>query len=616
MIVLNRTTFAVCACAAALSVASTLPAAAQTAPVSAPKLPPVADPDAPNAPIPDRETASVAPKQARPAPGLREIGVTPTRYPIPKNALFASPDGDEQASGSDRARPTTLAHAVTVAPTGWTIVLRGGDYRGVRALKLTRPLTIQPLPGETVWIKGSDIVTGFQPEGTRWSVAWDKKLTHPNAADMDKNNPLAMDTDMLFLAGKSLRQVATVDEVTPGTFCVDTTAKRLIVGSDPTGKMVEATVAVTGLDIKGKETWGTVIRGLGFAHYAERAVEAFTRNLLLENNTFAWNAVRGLSLHDADNVLRGNTFACNGLSGMACFYTDRLLFENNQVLFNNIEGFRATWSAAGTKFAISKNMTLRNNLYENNQAAALWLDISCIKTQVIGNTVRHNKGLGIFFELAHDGVAAFNVCEDNGVGLMLSDASSIRVWNNTFLDNAKAVVVKDTPRVNNGKPESNFYGPQKTADLALGATWIAADNEFHNNLFAGGRDKKTVLFDATPAAKDHSSADMIVRLDHNAYAQTGANPARIFLRWSQNGKPTDFVSLADFRAANAAYESWPLVLTTVPFAASGDYHLMPRSPLASAGAALPGEVKAAAAAAGIGLPEGGVPIGAKGAAAR
>lgn len=573
----------------ALSAAVGLTLAAFVAAAAAP--PPIADPDAPNAPIPDRETAGALPKQMKTAPDLAQIGVPRTRYPVPAGALFAAPNGSETAPGTNRDKPTTLARAVAAAPAGGTIVLRGGDYRGLSNLKIERKMTLQAASGETAWIKGSVVVSGFAPDNGRWSVAWDKKLTHANKEDADKNNPLAMDTDMVFVAGKSQRQVATLDAVKPGTFFVDVAAHKLVLGDDPAGKIVEATVAETGIEVKGKATWGTVIRGLGFAHYAERAVEAFTHELLLENNTFAWNAVRGLSLHDADNVVRGNIFACNGLGGMAAVYTDRLLFEKNHVLFNNIEGFRATWSAAGTKMVIAKNMTLRNNLYEHNQAAALWLDISCLNTTVVNNVLRHNKGLGIFYELCHSGIVAFNVCEDNNVGLMLSDTSSVRVWNNTFLENNKAVVVKDTPRVNDGKPEGGFY-KAKAEDLAAGATWIATGNEFKNNLFGGGRNDKTVLFDAGPPAKGKGSVDMIRALAGNVYARTGPNPPRILLRWNTGGTPTDFETLDAFRAANPGYE---------------------RARAAGAAAALPADIRAAAVAAGIKLPagSGGVRVGAR-----
>jgi hypothetical protein len=61
-------------------------------------------------------------------------------------------------------KPTTVAHAVETAPSGATIVFRGGEYRKVDAIPVRQRLTLQPYPGEIAWIKGSDIVTGWKKE--------------------------------------------------------------------------------------------------------------------------------------------------------------------------------------------------------------------------------------------------------------------------------------------------------------------------------------------------------------------------------------------------------------------------------------------------------------------
>lgn len=566
------------------------------------------DQDTANAPIPDRDVANALPKELKLAPQLAQIQVPKTNYPIPATkVLYAAPNGVAASDGSDRTRPTTLSHAIEIAPAGGTIVLRGGEYRDVSGIKIERPLTLQNASGETVWIKGSDIVTGWQAEGGAWKVAWDKKFTHAKDEDVDKNNPIAAETDMVFVAGRSLSQVMSRAEIKAGNFWVDTASKVLWLGDDPTGKTVEATARLTALHGKGQEVAGTVVRGLNFAHFADKPVEWMSSRATFENNIFAWNGARGLVLHGANHLVRGNTFACNGLSGMSGLFANNLLFENNRVLFNNIEGFRKTWSAAGTKLIVSKDMTLRNNLYEGNNATALWFDISDLRTNVIGNTVRHNQGLGIFFELCHEGIIAFNVCVDNGVGIMLADSSSARVWNNTLVDNSKGIIVKDSPRVNDGKSEGWF---DKAESLKAGATWISTGNELKNNVFVGGRNDKTVFIEANAAGKDKTSSDMIAALNRNAYARSGSVP-RVLLKWGSGAKPVDFESLDAFRVAQTGYETNAALLPASPFAAN-DYHLAPNHSLLSAGEVLPADIKAAAEAAGIKLPAVGVPIGARG----
>jgi parallel beta-helix repeat protein len=62
----------------------------------------------------------------------------------------------------------------------------------------------------------------------------------------------------------------------------------------------------------------TVVRGLGFAHYAENGIEAErTSDVTLENNTFVWNGVRGVHIRfSTDATVRGNIFSYNGMHGI------------------------------------------------------------------------------------------------------------------------------------------------------------------------------------------------------------------------------------------------------------------------------------------------------------
>src|SRR5690606_35869192 len=76
-----------------------------------------------------------------------------TAYPVPKDALFVSPRGDDSAFGSKDAPLRTLKAAVRAAKAGQTIVLRAGTYREKVGL-IGKRLTIQPYPNERVWFKG------------------------------------------------------------------------------------------------------------------------------------------------------------------------------------------------------------------------------------------------------------------------------------------------------------------------------------------------------------------------------------------------------------------------------------------------------------------------------
>jgi len=124
--------------------------------------------------IPDRTTRAQAdgtrPRAMMPATpgGLDRTGTTVplTNYPIPTGAVFMSPQGADEHAGTRSAPVRTLNRAISLAPAGGTIVLRGGEYRdwyhnrGATSYRVVRKsLTFQAYPGEAPWLNGADLVS-------------------------------------------------------------------------------------------------------------------------------------------------------------------------------------------------------------------------------------------------------------------------------------------------------------------------------------------------------------------------------------------------------------------------------------------------------------------------
>lgn len=521
-----------------------------------------------------------------------------TNYPIPAGAVYVAPNGSPTRSGTSPSAPTTIENAVAKAPAGATIVFRGGTYRGVNRLLIFKRLTLQAFPHEKPWIKGSQIVTGWTRDTAgRWvKTGW----THAFASKMEpryikSDHPLAGDRDMVFLDGRPLAQVRTQDQVTPGTFCVDANTDKLYLGDNPDNKLVEATTASKAfMIIKGAtgDPARSVVRGLGFEHFADEGINTGAVGIVLENNTFAWNGVRGAWLFgtlrgvagnaSTDVVVRGNTFHANGMVGLEGDRMHRALVENNTFGHNNVEGFATNWAAAGVKILHTQDLVLRRNVVDHNYAHGVWLDISCTKATVVGNTVRHNR-IGIFAELSHDFIIAFNVCHDNTNGIQIADSSRIRVYNNTLVSNRINVVVKDTDRVNNNtNPETAGDTYNTPALFAAGVTWVTRDNVLKNNIFSnatGGH-----LLECSDSAPGDRSGLLIRAMDHNAYhRREAALPAKV-IRWRQStGKIVSYATVGAFRAVleNAAYERHALVIDGAgeasPFVDenAGDFRLRP-----------------------------------------
>jgi len=382
--------------------------------------------------------------------------------------------------------------------------------------------------------------------------------------------------------------------VGPGRFYVDSINKVLYIGNNPANKTVEATTEEEAAFVIVKPTssnaFETVVRGLGFAHYADSAVRVLAPRVTLENNTFVWNGVQGVSFSgenpSPDAIVRGNTFSYNGRKGLAAKQAHRMLLEDNTISYNNIEHFRIEWDAAGVKFTETDDLTIRNNLVEHNFADGIWVDQSSTNPKIVHNISRYNDIIGIYFELSHEAIIASNVAHNNAVGIMVSNTSSARVYNNTLANNDYNLLVKDTTRKNTNPQE-----------IAAGITWIARNNVFKNNILSNAN---ISFLQAPNCGTKEPSALMIAAANYNAYYRKSSTQPQTAIQWSLGPDKCSigYGSVAAFKSATG-YEAQSLVIDNVatnPFfvdEANGNYNLKQGSPAVGRGEPLPPDIASA-----------------------
>ncbi len=523
-----------------------------------------------------------------------------TNYAIPSSgAYFVSASGSDTNSGTQASPWRTIQKAVNSAPAGSTIVIRTGTYRESVALA-NKQLTLQPYSHEQVWLKGSDIVTGWVADGTAWRKdGWTYQFKQGGiSADFtDPAYPLAAYPDMVYINGQPLTQVATRAEVTAGKFYVDYANAKLYIGTNPTAQTVEAATRKQGLVITNAS--GTIVRGIGFMHYANHpddygAVKADATSLTFENNTFAWNAAAGLQLLAADGVVRGNLFLYNGQVGFVGYNADRLLFEQNRMAYNNQEHFKYSFAAGGMKVLASRDMTWRDNLAEYNYGKGFWADGSCYNTTIVRNTVRNNDHHGINYEISAKVIIASNVVvNNNGAGVQVLESQDVDIFNNTFSRNYEDVRIIEGSRYS-------------TADPLI--SWNVSDIVVKNNILSNGTSTSKRLFIVDDVSAQKSANAMGVTANYNAYFRTSSTSPSILVLWAQwPNNPLMPNTLAQFKSGTGQEASGVALdnLSVNPFfvdETNGDYHLKTGSVAIGAGSPLPSAIAAA-----IGV-RAGVPV--------
>ena len=537
--------------------------------------------------------------QADEAVAFEELTVAKTNYAIPTGALFVSTTGDNSNSGTELSPFRTVGAAISAAAPGDTIVLREGTYREGDHV-FSKPLTFQPYPNETVWMKGSEEVTSWTQDGAywrhdNWTVEFNQDSYEPGA--LDPNYLHAGKPDMVFVDGAPLTQVGSLAEMGAGTFYVDYAADELYVGTDPTGRTVEAAARKRALRSVTASASGTVVRGLGFMHYAGSrfagTLQSDSNQTNFENNTIAWSASRGMALYDSTNaVIKGNTLIYNGLMGLGANNAEGLVLEDNRIAANNHERFVQGGTAAeasGVKITSSSNLQLRDNTVEDNLAIGLWMDISVHDATIVGNQAHNNQSYGILYEISSDAIIAGNVVsgnEDGGIGL--SNASQVQVFNNTLADNETNIAVLDDSRVNSDPNE-----------VAQGITWITDEVVLKNNILSNTDGAEPLIlvrdFNSVPI---QDADDMIDGTDFNAYYRTVSSSPTVLAEWWRGVTINEYNDLAAFQAATGQ-EASALGIDDVashPFfkdETNGDYRLLESSVGRGVGDSLPVDVASA-----------------------
>ncbi|SDH23046.1 right-handed parallel beta-helix repeat-containing protein [Microbacterium sp. 77mftsu3.1] len=464
-----------------------------------------------------------------------------TSYPVPARAIFVAPRGTQTGSGTANDPYGSAAYAVSRAPSGSTIVLRGGTYREYVYVGFNKALTIQAYPGEAVWFDGSSPVTGWARSGNTWvKTGWTHRFDHSvsftagrddTSRFVDDTNPLAGYPDQVWIDDQALRQVGSASAVTAGTFFVDEGGRRLVIGSDPNGRRVEASTLARAFKVQGKHT---TLRGFGVERYATTvsmmgAVTAEVDDISLENMVVRDNATIGVYAWNDVKNFRRLTVTGNGLMGLGVNKAADVSLTDSVIARNNAQRFKPAPAAGGVKITEADGVRVDGNIVSDNIGSGVWFDVNSRDIRVTGNTVSDNTTTGVQIELSENAIIADNHLSRNVLGAKIMNSGEVDIWNNTIDAATRALSFAQDER------------RQPVSGLKSIIPWLLDDVTVRNNVISYGTDSSTCPILAQDSERRLVGAGVGVAMDSNVYFRRDSSTPANLACWANGANGTKSV---------------------------------------------------------------------------
>jgi hypothetical protein len=364
------------------------------------------------------------------------------------------------------------------SPEGTRFALAAGVHR------LTVALT--PRPGQQLLgqpgaiLNGSAELSGWTSSDGAWYVGGQtQRLGRVSAPGYDvclSDAPTCNLSEDVFLDNHPLKQVPDRAALAAGTFWFDYSNSQIWLGEDPTGKVVETTVA-PGAVVNGNRN---VVRNLVVEKFGNAlqlgAVSGV--GLTIENCVVQQNHGRGITTYGG--VVRANRVLSNGQMGLGGGGSG-LVVEDNEIAYNNALHVNPDWEAGGSKWARATDLLVRRNWSHHNWGSGLTTDIDNLRTTYSQNLVEDNGDMGIMHEISYDAVIRDNVIRRNGqrsgwfpsrVGINVTSSSNVQVFGNAVAANTGGGVLgAQDSRGNSG---GGAYGPWQLRNLSVHENAISA----------------------------------------------------------------------------------------------------------------------------------------------
>ncbi|MEK7602807.1 MAG: right-handed parallel beta-helix repeat-containing protein [Patescibacteria group bacterium] len=540
--------------------------------------------------------------------------------------------GDDLNSGlTQLTAKKTVAKAIAATKTNGTtsstfaIFIDSGVYRENLG-DIDRSITLQPQPGKTVWISGSDQHISWTKMSGR--TVWQKSIQLSNnqlcqgcspaeAIGSDPNDnviTLQDNSAMVFIGGVPLKQVATLDQVIAGTFSVVRTSPYLVtdattphtysyyIGDDPTGKNVEITTRISAGRIRANNV---TIRGIGIRNFGSnynfcKSCTAATRPAQAAQLVIT-GGISGFTLHESfvgfsasdglnfagdstkthNHILTKNRITNNGHRGVSGNLINGLTINNNRFDANNRERFRYVASsyatAAGLKITTSKNIRFDSNIVENNFANGFWCDIGCFDVDITRNSFRANARNGIHYEISAKGNIVSNTIvgsQDRGISIGGSGDpddvnKGVQIYNNTIIGSqTSALYVYQI----NAAERSNTSRCNNFNSVVCITGNVNVVNNYFTNIGYTNSQRPMVIIDGNYL----TPAEIVRTVNNNLYYEASGTCTNVrkLMSWKSSTNTKTACTIGEIRTITVSKEANGLqAASSVQGAITSDYKL-------------------------------------------
>ena len=342
---------------------------------------------------------------------------------------------------------TPIQTLVDAAAAGSTVTVP--DCLARETVTIDKPLTLQGTPGAE--IRGSDLWSDWRPGAGTWVSS---KVVPPfDEVGVCRTGTACQRREQVFRDGLPLVRVD--GSPAAADFALDA-ARRVILGADPVGHVIEVTV---------RDAWVVIgapnvtVSGFSMRDAANEPQTGAIRNVAgagqdtIRDNLLAYAHGADAALdHGNDNQIVHNDIGFGGqlgihLGGDGTPQTGSgNIVRDNTIHDNNVAGFDPEWEAGGLKATVQTNLVLDANVVDHNAGPGLWCDIYCSNVSITGNRVSDNTHAGIFYEVSRTGHISGNTAWANGfgknvwgwgAGILVSSSQDTEVAGNLVAWNAR-----------------------------------------------------------------------------------------------------------------------------------------------------------------------------------